>query len=43
MVGGRLSKATQNVVLTSVAIKQALRLPLNPEEEKLEHARRRAK
>jgi len=43
MLGGRLSKATQNVVLTSVAIKQALRLPLNPEEEKLEHARRRAK
>ena len=42
MVGGRLSKATQNVVLTSVAIKQALRLALNPEEEKFENARRRS-
>jgi DNA sulfur modification protein DndB len=42
MIGGRLSKATQNVVLTTVAIKTALGLPSNPEEEKLENARRRA-
>jgi DNA sulfur modification protein DndB len=41
MIGGRLSKATQNVVLTTVAIKNALGLPPNPEEEKLENARRR--
>jgi DNA sulfur modification protein DndB len=42
MIGGRLSKATQNVVLTTVAIKNALALPSNPEEEKLENARRRS-
>jgi DNA sulfur modification protein DndB len=42
MIGGRLSKATQNVVLTTVAIKNALGLPSNPEEEKLENARRRS-
>jgi DNA sulfur modification protein DndB len=42
MIGGRLSKATQNVVLTTVAIKNALGLPSTPEEGKLEKARRRA-
>lgn len=42
MIGGRLSKANQNVVLTSAALKKALKLPLKPEEEKLEGARRRA-
>jgi DNA sulfur modification protein DndB len=42
MIGGRLSKATQNVILTTVAIKKALGLSLNPEEEKLEHARMRS-
>ena len=42
MIGGRLSKATQNVVLTTVAIKQVLGLKLTPEETKLEQARRRA-
>jgi DNA sulfur modification protein DndB len=42
MIGGRLSKATQNVVLTTVAIKNALGLPSTAEEGKLEHARRRA-
>jgi DNA sulfur modification protein DndB len=41
MIGGRLSKSTQNVGLTSAAIKKALKLPLTPEEEKLEAARRR--
>jgi DNA sulfur modification protein DndB len=41
MVGGRLSKATQNVVLTTAAIKQGLRIPLNAEEQKLEMARRK--
>ena len=42
MVGGRLSKASQNVALTTAAIKRTLKLPLNPEEEKFEAARRRA-
>ena len=42
MIGGRLSKASQNVALTAAAVKKALRLPLTPEEEKLEAARRRA-
>lgn len=42
MIGGRLSKSTQNVVLTTAAIKQVLGLPLSPEEKKLDHARRRS-
>ena len=42
MIGGRLSKASQNVALTAAALKKVLRLPLTPEEEKLEAARRRA-
>ena len=42
MVGGRLSKATQNVVLTTAAIKKALQIPLNPEEERLNTAMRKA-
>lgn len=42
MIGGRLSKASQNVTLTAAAIKKTLRLPLDPEEEKLDAARRRA-
>jgi DNA sulfur modification protein DndB len=40
MVGGRLSKASQNVTLTSGAIKKALALPLSAEEQKLEAAKR---
>jgi DNA sulfur modification protein DndB len=42
MVGGRLSKATQNVILTTAAVKKSLRIPLDPEEEKFEMARRKA-
>ena len=42
MIGGRLSKSTQIVVLTTAAVKQVLGLPLSPEEKKLEHARRRS-
>lgn len=38
MLGGRLSNAAQNVVLTSAAIKQALKLPLSPEEKRAEAA-----
>jgi DNA sulfur modification protein DndB len=36
MIGGRLSKATQNVVLTTAAIKRTLKIPLNSEEERAE-------
>jgi len=36
MIGGRVSKAEANVVLTVAAIKKALGLELNPEEQRLE-------
>lgn len=36
MIGGRVSKAEANVILTVAAIKGALGLPLTPEEERLE-------
>lgn len=42
MVGGRLSKATQNVILTTAVIKKSLQIPLMPEEEKLNNAQRRS-
>ena len=42
MIGGRLSKATQNVLLTSAAIKNVLKVPLTSEEQHLEAERRRA-
>lgn len=35
MVGGRVSKAHNNVILTTVALKQALDLPLSPEEKRV--------
>jgi len=38
MIGGRVSKASQNVVLTTNVIKQALGLPLSPEEQRAEEA-----
>jgi DNA sulfur modification protein DndB len=38
MIGGRLSKATQNVILTGNAIKKHLKLELLPEEQRLEEA-----
>ena len=41
MIGGRLSKSTQNVLLTSAAIKGVMKLPLGPEEQRLEGERRR--
>jgi hypothetical protein len=40
MIGGRLSKATQNVVLTTAAIKLLLGLSLTAEENKLSDAMR---
>ena len=36
LVGGRVSKAYSNVLLTSAAVKKVLDLPLSPEETRLE-------
>ena len=36
MIGGRISKAHNNIILTSSLIKQTLGLPLNPTEEQVE-------
>ncbi|CAA7615163.1 DNA sulfur modification protein DndB [Magnetospirillum sp. SS-4] len=41
LIGGRVSKAEQNVILTTNAIKQHLSLPLSPEEQRLEDGFRR--
>lgn len=41
LVGGRVSKARQNVLLTRNAVKQKLKLPLSPEEHRLEEAFKR--
>jgi DNA sulfur modification protein DndB len=41
VIGGRVSKATQNVILTTNAIKHRLGLSLSPEEQRLEDAFRR--
>ena len=41
MSGGRVSKAGQNVLLTTNVVKQALGLPLTPEERRVEDAFRR--
>jgi DNA sulfur modification protein DndB len=41
LLGGRVSKARQNVLLTKNAVKQHLRLPLSPEEHRLEEAFKR--
>lgn len=41
MIGGRVSKASQNVTLTTNAIKQAVGLDLQPDEERVEAAYRR--
>ncbi len=43
MIGGRVSKASQNVTLTVTLIKQSLNLPLSPEEERAEDALRRGR
>lgn len=43
MVGGQLSKAHQNVILTSNAIKAHLGLSLTPEEQRVEEAFNRGK
>jgi DNA sulfur modification protein DndB len=42
MVGGRVSKAHNNVILTAAALKGVLELPLSPEEQRVEtHFRKR--
>jgi DNA sulfur modification protein DndB len=41
MIGGRVSKARNNVVLTKNVVKQEIGLPLNPEENRLEEAFKR--
>jgi DNA sulfur modification protein DndB len=41
LIGGKVSKVTTNVILTTNAIKEALGLPLDPEEQKIETAARK--
>jgi DNA sulfur modification protein DndB len=41
LLGGRVSKANQNVVLTTVVVKKRLKIALSPEERRLESAHRR--
>jgi len=38
MIGGRVSKSSQNITLTTNAIKKHLKLPLTPEEQRAEDA-----
>lgn len=38
MIGGRVSKATHNVILTTNVIKKHLQLSLSPEEQRVEDA-----
>jgi DNA sulfur modification protein DndB len=38
LIGGKVSKATTNVTLTSNVIKTALGIPLNPRESEIEQA-----
>jgi DNA sulfur modification protein DndB len=41
LIGGKVSKVTTNVTLTTNVIKKALGLPLDPEEQKIETATRK--
>jgi DNA sulfur modification protein DndB len=41
LVGGQVSKGHQNIILTTNAIKNHLRLPLSPEEQRIEDAFKR--
>jgi DNA sulfur modification protein DndB len=41
LIGGKVSKSSTNVTLTCNVVKEALRLPLEPEEEKVEKAYRK--
>ena len=41
MIGGRVSKATNNIILTTNVVKEALELDLSPEERRVEEAYQR--
>jgi DNA sulfur modification protein DndB len=41
LIGGKVSKVTSNVTLTTNVVKKAMGLPLDPEEERIEAALRR--
>jgi DNA sulfur modification protein DndB len=41
-IGGRVSKAHSNVILTAAYLKKCLELPLSPEETKMENSRKKA-
>jgi DNA sulfur modification protein DndB len=41
LVGGRVSKTTTNVILTTNYIKQFLKLDLTPDEQRIEEAYKR--
>ena len=41
MVGGRVSKSSNNVTLTTNVIRQSMRIPLSPEEQRIEDAYRK--
>jgi DNA sulfur modification protein DndB len=43
LVGGRVTKATNNVILTANAVKQALGLPLDDEQQRVEGAYRQGR
>jgi DNA sulfur modification protein DndB len=38
MIGGKVSKASTNIVLTTNVIKQALSIPLSEEQQRVENA-----
>lgn len=43
MVGGRVSKSSNNVILTTNVIRQQMGLPLSPEEQRIEDAYRKGR
>jgi DNA sulfur modification protein DndB len=43
MIGGRVSKANTNVILTTNALRRHLDLPLSPEEQRIEEAYEKGK
>ena len=43
MIGGRVSKAHNNVILTAAVLKEVLKVPLNPEEKRIQRAREKGR
>ncbi len=43
MIGGRVSKAHNNVILTAIVLKRSVRLPLSAEEQRLENSLRKGR